>query len=235
MPTFANALPSIADDNAYCVSVPLPLTEGDLGSSIQMSAAAAVGATSLAIAPFSGPALPNGTILTFLDANSNPVQVTLTATLLVNATLMSVSPLVAALPALGYALNQGEPFMLPAGAEALLAVVQLVAAVSASVYVAMQTDLGDGVWVDVAVTKLNVVTGTTTFAMSSGLGGGSAPGAQRANGTTPAANISNAMPLGARVRFTGQLTSSSSSSSSSSGAGGSGVRATIKYKVKGMR
>lgn len=116
-----------------------------------------------------------------------------------------------------------------------------------SAYVILQTDLGDGVWYDLAWCVWTGTTGSANFLLSAGVGGANSFQQSRAVGTAPAGNGSNQCPLGARVRFVGKatLTAGSStpgtfdSSSSSSGAGTPAavptVTATIKYKLTPLR
>lgn len=122
--------------------------------------------------------------------------------------------------------------------EAVQAVVQLTvsgAPAGNSTYVVMQTDLGDGVWIDVAWCMYTNTQAAGTFVLSGGIAGNNAfQQSRQANSPpTPQASGSNAMVLGGRLRFVGrtQLTGGSSYS-----AGGfAGVRATITYKLLGLR
>jgi hypothetical protein len=136
--------------------------------------------------------------------------------------------------------NQNGPDPVPVlYNEAILAVVQFTSQgglASASSYVILQTDLGDGNWIDVA----GVVwtgTGTVLFAMSGGVAGNNVLQQTRAVGTAPGTNFSNQMCLGGRIRFVGKGTTSSSSSSSSSSSGSlpPAILCSIKYKLLGLR
>lgn len=104
-------------------------------------------------------------------------------------------------------------------------------------WVFMQTDLGDGTWIDVAWVFWNDTQGTATFVIcGGGLGAmNNAFRQSRANNAapTPQANGSNAVPLGGRVRFTGY----SRGTGGSSNAAGvtSSVSATITYKLQNPR
>lgn len=99
--------------------------------------------------------------------------------------------------------------------------------------VVMQTDMGDGVWVDVAWAVWNATLGKATFVLCGGVIGSTSNSFQqtRSLSAMPAtqANGSNAVPLAGRVRFTG-FASATGGSSSVSGTT-AGVTATIKYKL----
>lgn len=116
--------------------------------------------------------------------------------------------------------------------EAVLAVVTLaVVGVPGTSYVVMQTDLGDGTWVDVAWCQSSAGPGTFVFALSAGvLGTCSAVAMTRASGTAPGGTGANQVVLGGRLRFVGKV---SSGSSSSPGPASSTV--TVKYKLQGLR
>jgi hypothetical protein len=228
---YDNCFPSLGiDDLTYCTAAAVTGTEADLGNAIQLTAAAVAGATSLTVAGLNA-AVASGTLLVFPTTTGGTTQVTVTAAAIAGATSLTVAALGAAIANNSYALNQGTPVVLPAGTQSVTAVVQLTIAggpASNTMYVALQTDLGDGNWVDVSTTKSTATTnGTTVYQLSAGLGGGSAPAVQRANGTAPGSNATNAGPLGPRIRFTGQATLSGGSSPT--------VKATIRYKVQGLR
>ena len=119
----------------------------------------------------------------------------------------------------------------------ILAIVQLTAnnnPSSNSAYVILQTDLGDGVWVDVAWCIWTGTSGTVTFVLSGGVAGANSFQQSRATGTAPSSNSSNQMLLGGRIRFVGKATIGANASSSS-GQAGTSVTATIKYKLLGLR
>lgn len=84
-------------------------------------------------------------------------------------------------------------------------------------YIVMQTDLGDGTWIDVAWIVWTGGQGTVTFVVcGGGLGAmNNAFQQSRVAGQAPVvqANGSNAVPLGGRVRFVGKATLISGSSS----------------------
>ena len=114
--------------------------------------------------------------------------------------------------------------------QAVEASVQLVASgspASNSSYVILQTDLNDGIWIDLAGCLWTGTTGTVTFSLSAGAAGANAFQQSRASGTAPSANFSNQCPLGARFRFVGQATLS--------GGTAPAVKATISYKILALR
>ena len=106
-----------------------------------------------------------------------------------------------------------------------------------STFIFLQTDLGDGTWIDVAWCYYNGTQGTATFVLCGG-GLGAMNNAfqqtrQESSAPTPQSSGSNAVPLGGRVRFTGftRMTGGSSSVFGTS----SGVSATITYKLQNPR
>lgn len=106
-----------------------------------------------------------------------------------------------------------------------------------STFVFLQTDLGDGTWVDVAWLFWDQVQGTATFVLCGGGLGAMNNAFQQArnSGSAPAvqASGSNAVPLGGRVRFSG-FTRMSGGSSSAPGVS-TQVTATITYKLQEPR
>lgn len=104
-------------------------------------------------------------------------------------------------------------------------------------YVFLQTDLGDGTWVDVAWCRFTGNQGTATFVLcAGGLGAmNNAFQQSRQASSAPAtqANGSNAVPLGGRCRFTGFSVISGGSSAVPGLA--SQVTATITYKLQRPR
>lgn len=104
-------------------------------------------------------------------------------------------------------------------------------------FVFLQTDLGDGVWVDVAWCRTGITDGSATFVLCGGGVGAmnNAFGPLRLGGSAPTtqANGSNAVPLGGRVRFTGfsALTGGSSSVAGTVPL----MSATILYKLQNPR
>lgn len=103
-----------------------------------------------------------------------------------------------------------------------------------STFVFLQTDLGDGTWIDVAWCFLSGTQGQFTFVLcGGGLGAmNNAFQQSRNSNSAPAtqANGSNAVPLGGRVRFTGF---SRHTGGSSIAAGSSAlVSATITYRIQ---
>jgi hypothetical protein len=133
--------------------------------------------------------------------------------------------------------NSRDPVSMLYG-QAVQAVVQLSVSGAPggnSTYVVMQTDLGDGVWIDVAWCFWNGTQGNATFILCGGVAGNNAFQQSRQAGAvpTPQANGSNAMALGGRIRFVGR--SSLSGGSSYIAGGFAGVKATITYKVLGLK
>lgn len=123
--------------------------------------------------------------------------------------------------------------------QAILAVVQLSIngfITGNSTYVVLQTDLGDGVWIDVAWLFWNATTGSATFVLCGGGVGGINNAFQHTRNSgqvpQPQQSGSNSMPLGGRVRFVGKtvMTAGSSSAAGVSTA----VTATIRYKLLGL-
>jgi hypothetical protein len=125
--------------------------------------------------------------------------------------------------------------------EAVLASVVLTAVgslTSNTTYVVLQTDLGDGVWIDVAWCVWTGLSGSVTFVLSGGVAGANSFQQSRASGTAPGSNGSNQIPLGGRIRFVGKSTINSSSSSPSPSPGPAplpGVAVTIRFKLLGLR
>lgn len=106
-----------------------------------------------------------------------------------------------------------------------------------STFVFLQTDLGNGVWIDVAWCMFSSTQAPATFVLcGGGLGAmNNAFQQSRNSGSAPAtqANGSNAVPLGGRCRFTGfsKMTSGSSSAPGVS----TQVTATITYRLQRPR
>lgn len=122
--------------------------------------------------------------------------------------------------------------------QAIQAVVKLVvygAPASNSTYVVMQTDLGNSVWVDVAWCMYTNTQAQGVFVLSGGIAGNNAfQQTRNANSPpTPQASGSNAMVLGSRVRFVGRTALGGGSSYAAGGF--AGVKATIWYKLLGLR
>lgn len=115
--------------------------------------------------------------------------------------------------------------------EAMQAVVQLIqqgGMTGQNSYVIMQTDLGDGVWIDVAGIVYTNVNVPGTFLLSGGIAGNNAFQQSRQVGGFPAANFSNAMVMGGRVRFVGKTTLTGGSSAAAGVT--AGMLATVTYK-----
>lgn len=104
-----------------------------------------------------------------------------------------------------------------------------------SAFVFLQTDLGDGTWVDVAWCFYNQTDAPSTFVLCGGGIGAMNNAFQQARGSGAApatqANGSNAVPLGGRVRFSGWARAAGGSS----GTPGlnTNVLATITYRLQG--
>jgi hypothetical protein len=73
-------------------------------------------------------------------------------------------------------------------------------------YLVLQTDMGDGHWIDVAWCVYSGVSGTATFSLSGGIAVASAFQQTRVTGTSPTSNGFNSLPLGGRIRLVGQAT-----------------------------
>lgn len=105
--------------------------------------------------------------------------------------------------------------------------------VANNTYVVMQTDMGDGVWVDCAWVVWTGNQGSATFVLVGGGLGAQNNAFQQSRALNqspqPQAAGSNAVPVAGRVRFTGK--SSFSGGSSSLAGVPTRVTATIKYKV----
>ncbi len=152
--------------------------------------------------------------------------------------------LAAALPAIeGDLFSTGGQSLDPAPVswgQAAVAVVSLSIrgnVASHTSYIVMQTDLGDGVWIDVAWCTWTGLT-TAVFCLSSAGVGSANAFQQRVSGTPPSPGLgSNAFCLGGRIRFVGKSSvTAGSSSSSSSGPGTTpGVLCTIRFKLLGLR
>lgn len=123
--------------------------------------------------------------------------------------------------------------------EACLAVVELSISVQPATnttYVILQTDLGDGVWLDLAGIVWTGTSGSATFFVSAGVAGALAFQQTRKAGTAPGANFANQAPLGGRIRFVGQATLTGvPGGTSSSSSGSAGVNCTIRVKTLGLR
>ena len=106
-----------------------------------------------------------------------------------------------------------------------------------STYVVMQTDLGDGTWIDVAWLFWNSTQVPGTFVLCGGGLGAMNNAFQQSRNSgqvpQPQANGSNAVPLGGRVRFVGK-TVMAGGSSSAAGVSTS-VSVTITYKLQSPR
>lgn len=130
-----------------------------------------------------------------------------------------------------------DPIVVPYG-QSIQAVVQLVVSGAPGgnlTYVVMQSDLGDGVWVDVCWCLYTQTNNPGTFVFTAGAGGAVNNSFQqsRTTGNAPASSGSNQMILGSRIRFVGKSVLSGGSSYSQGGF--AGVLATIRYRILGLR
>lgn len=154
-------------------------------------------------------------------------------------------PYCAAVPLTATEASLGDAAYVPAlipvvEGQTLVAVVQLSVnghVTGSNGFIFLQTDLGDGVWVDVAWCRTNITDGSAIFVLCGGGVGAmnNSFGPLRNANSAPAtqANGSNAVPLGGRCRFTGFATSSGGSSSVSGTT--AGLKATIMYKLQQPR
>ncbi len=110
---------------------------------------------------------------------------------------------------------------------------------SNAAYVVMQTDMGEGIWFDVAWCNFSGIAGPMHFYMSAGIAGVLVFQQTRQPGTTPTpSNSGNQMCLGGRIRFVGKATVGASSSSSSSSGAPAPVPAilvSLRYKLLALR
>lgn len=150
-------------------------------------------------------------------------------------TYCTTVPLTATEADLGDGLLTPRPVAVEYG-QVIVAVVQLSVnglIVGNNTYVVMQTDLGDGVWVDAAWVVWTGTQGSATFVLCGGGLGAQNNAFQQSRGVgqppVVQANGSNVVPLGGRVRFVGKTTMVGGSSSLSGVT--TAVSATIKYKL----
>lgn len=139
---------------------------------------------------------------------------------------------------LGDGLLSPAPIPIPFG-QFISAIVQLSVngyITANNTYVIMQSDYGDGVWVDVCWAKMTQSQGTATFAFVGRASGSNNSGFQltRQVGQDPGVTGANAsVSLGGRVRFVGK--SNMAGGSSSAGGVTTQITATIRYKLTGLR
>lgn len=151
----------------------------------------------------------------------------------------SAVPLTSTEAALGDGAN--TPTIIPiAEGQTIVAIVQLSIngfITGNSTFVFLQTDLGDGTWIDVAWAFFNSTQAPATFVLTGGGLGAMNNAFQQARkvGSAPAtqASGSNAMPIGGRMRITG-FTNMTSGSSSAPGVN-TQVTATIYYRIQNPR
>lgn len=127
------------------------------------------------------------------------------------------------------------PIVAGQGIQAVVQIVVTGAPVGNLTYIVMQTDMGGGVWVDVAWIVSTERQAPSTFVMSVGNPGNNVFQQVRQAGSppTPQTNGQNAMVLGNRIRFVGKA----SLTGGSSGTPGSflGVKATVTYRLLDLR
>lgn len=130
-----------------------------------------------------------------------------------------------------------DPFPVTFG-QYVVAVVQFTpqgGPISLNAFVAMQTDMGDGNWVDAAIVSTTERQSPSTYVLCAGatLTGASITMVQQTRKLSqmPNASTDNISPLMGRVRFTGK--SILTGFSSNSPLGPWNVTATITYKVLG--
>ena len=154
-------------------------------------------------------------------------------------TYASAVPLTSSEASLGDALV--TPAIIPiASGQTIVAVVRLTVngfITGNSTFVFLQTDLGDGTWIDVAWCYFNNTQAPGTFVLCGGGLGTMNNAFQQArlsgSAPSPQANGSNAVPLGGRCRITGFATMIGGSSSAPGVS--TAVSATVTYKLQSPR
>lgn len=148
-------------------------------------------------------------------------------------------PLTSTEATLGDGLKTPDPIAVVYG-QIIVAVIQLSIngiVTGNNTYIIMQTDLGDGVWIDAAWCVWTGNQGTATFVISGGIIGASSNVFQQTRQAgqppTPQANGSNSVPLAGRIRFVGK--SAFVGGSSSLAGVPTRVSATITYKILAPR
>lgn len=123
------------------------------------------------------------------------------------------------------------PVIFGQGVQAVVTLTPSGAPASVNCYVVMQTDLGDGVWVDIAWCVYTNTQAVGVFVLSAGVAANNAFQQSRQAGAFPNPQTTgiNACILGGRVRFVGKaiLTGTSSSAPGSLFQ----MAATIRYKM----
>lgn len=148
-------------------------------------------------------------------------------------------PLTSTEASLGDALKTPAIIAVVAG-QTIVAVVRLTVngiITGNSTYIVMQTDLGDGTWIDVAWLFWNSTQAPGTFVLCGGGLGAMNNAFQQSRNSgqvpTPQASGSNAVPLGGRVRFVGKTVMTGGSSIAAGVT--SLVTATITYRLQNPR
>lgn len=131
-----------------------------------------------------------------------------------------------------------DPIPTEAG-QAIVATVVLTVVghvVGNNTYVVLQTDLGEGLWVDLNWCVFTSSDGSGTFVFSNGVAGANSFQQSRGTGATPTPQTvgSNQLTLGGRIRFIGK-TVLTAGCSSSIGLNTAQVTATIRYKLLHLR
>jgi hypothetical protein len=148
-------------------------------------------------------------------------------------------PLVGTEADLGDSLKSPAPIPVAEG-QTIVAVVKLNInghVTGQNSFIFLQTDLGDGTWIDVAWCFFSATDGSGTFVLCGGGLGAMNNAFQQSRKASSApssqANGSNAVPLGGRCRFSGFGTSVGGSSSLAGTT--AGVQATIIYRIQEPR
>lgn len=135
--------------------------------------------------------------------------------------------------------NQITPHPIPVTyGQAIQAIVFLTvtgAPFSNSTYIVMQSDLGDGRWIDIAWIVWTGISGDALFVLSSPVAGANAFQQTRHENTAPGSAGSNAIPLGGRIRFVGRAQTTGSLSQSPGVGASVTVQATIRYRIMAAR
>lgn len=137
----------------------------------------------------------------------------------------------------GSALDGQDPVQVTYG-QAIQAIVTLTPTgglIAQNSYVVMQTDLGDGTWVDAAwcVYTDKLIQGV--FVLSGGIAGANAVQQSRQANSFPSPQAlgSNQITIGGRVRFVGKCVISGGSSAAPGAF--TGVTCSIRYRLLGLR
>lgn len=119
--------------------------------------------------------------------------------------------------------------------QAILATIQLSIngiITSNNMYVVLQMDMGDGVWVDINWLVFTGNQGSTVFTFSNGVAGANTFQQTRQSGAFPASSSSNQTMLAGRLRFRGKAVMTGGSGTVG---GNPAITVTIKYKLMNPR